>query len=136
MSTQNAQPENVAAFDPLRAYRAKVTANVHTSHLVFDGSTGPNILDVPSATLDGLRRAHGLTGAFSLVCDIEGAELLLLRNDAAALADCAMIIMETHPPVYPAMGGTLEEMNRRLADLGFAPFARMGDVIAARRPSL
>ena len=115
--------------------RFRLTANVHTSHLVFDGATGPDIVDVPSATLDSLRRSHGLTGPFSLVCDIEGAELLLLRNDAAAMADCAMVIMETHPPVYPAMGGTADEVTRRLADLGFVPFARMGDVIAARRPS-
>lgn len=114
--------------------RFRLTANVHTSHLVFDGSTGPDIVDVPSATLDSLRRDHGISGRFSLVCDIEGAELLLLRRDAAAMADCALIIMETHPPVYPAMGGSLDEVTQRLSDLGFETFARMGDVIAARRP--
>ena len=114
--------------------RFKLTANVHTSHLVFDGSTGPYILDVPSATLATLRRDHGIAGPFSLVCDIEGAELFLLRHDVAALADCALIIMETHPTAYPSMGGTMDEVTRRLTDLGFVTFARHGDVIATRRP--
>lgn len=113
--------------------RFKLTDNVHTSHLVFDGSTGKDIVDVPSATLQTLRAAHGISGRFSLVCDIEGAELLLLRNDAAAMADCVLIIMETHPAAYPAMGGTLDEVTSRLATLGFAIFDRQGDVIAARR---
>jgi FkbM family methyltransferase len=116
--------------------RFKLTANVHTSHLVFDGSTGPDIVDVASVTLQSLRATHGITGPFSLICDIEGAELFLLRNDAAALADCAMVIMETHPGAYPAMGGTLDEVTLRLSDLGLDIFDRRSDVIAARRPSL
>lgn len=133
-------PQTTAVVQAALAYgdakvRFKVTANVHTSHLVFDGSFGPDIVDVPSATLTSLRRDHGIAGRFSLVCDIEGAELLLLRNDAAALADCALIIMETHPKVYPDMGGTPQEVTGRLADLGFETIAVMQDVIVARRPS-
>ena len=114
--------------------RFRLTTNVHTSHLVFDGSTGPDIVDVPSATLASLRRDHAMTGRFSLVCDIEGAELLLLRHDAAAMADCALVIMETHPSAYPAMGGTLDELTSLLTALGFVTFDQRGDVIAARRP--
>ena len=131
-------PDKTAVVQAALAYgdarvRFKVTANVHTSHLIFDGSTGPDIVDVPSATLATLRADHGLSGRFSLVCDIEGAELLMLRHDAAAMADCALIIMETHPAAYPAMDGTLDELTSRLTALGFQTFDRQGDVIAARR---
>ena len=113
--------------------RFRVTQNLHTSHLVFDGSTGPDIVDVASVTLQSLRAAHGITGPFSLICDIEGAELFLLRNDQTALADCVLIIMETHPAAYAQMGGSLDEVTAHLAELGFATFDRHGDVIAARR---
>lgn len=132
-------PDTTAVVQAALAYgeakvRFKLSANVHTSHLIFDGSTGPDIVDVPSATLATLRRDHGIAGAFSLVCDIEGAELLVLRHDADALADCALIIMETHPAAYSAMDGTLDELTSRLTALGFVTFDRQGDVIAARRP--
>lgn len=131
-------PEKTAVVQAALAYgdtkvRFKLTDNVHTSHLIFDDSTGKDIVDVPSATLQSLRAAHGIIGQFSLVCDIEGAELLLLRNDAAAMTDCALIIMETHPAAYPVMGGTLDEVISRLTALGFVTFDRQGDVIVARR---
>ncbi len=113
--------------------RFKLTKNVHTSHLVFDDVPGEGIVDVPSVTLQSLRVAQQISGPFSLICDIEGAELLVLRNDAAALADCAMIIMETHPPAYATMGGSMDEVLSRLSDLGFHIFDRRAEVIAARR---
>ncbi len=113
--------------------RFKVSDNVHTSGLVFDGSTGPDIVDVPSVALQSLRDAYGITSPYTLVCDIEGAELLMLRHDAQALADCSLIIMETHPYVYPDMGGTLDEVLGHLARMGFAIFNKRANVIAVRR---
>lgn len=113
--------------------RFRVNDNVHISQLVFDGQTGPDIVDVPSANIASLRSDHGISGPFSLICDIEGAELLMLRNDAQALADCRMIIMETHPTQYAGMGGSLDEVLSRLRDMGFEVFNKRSDVIAARR---
>ena len=113
--------------------RFKISDNVHTSRLIFDGSTGPDIVDVASVTLESLRETYGITGPYTLVCDIEGAELLMLRNDEKALADCSLIIMETHPEAYQDMGGTLDEVHGHLARLGFVIFNKRTDVIAARR---
>jgi len=115
--------------------RFKLAENIHTSHLVFDGSTGPDIIDVPAVSMASLRAAHGIAGRFSLVCDIEGAELHLLRHDAAALAFCDTIVMELHPTVYPAMGGSLAEVMQRLEKLGFAVVEKRSNVIAACRQS-
>ena len=113
--------------------RFKITGNVHTSHLVFDGSTGPGIVDVPSANLQSLRETNAITGPYSLVCDIEGAELLMLRNDAQALSDCHLLIMETHPDAYAAMDGSLAEVFGHLDRLGFRVFNKRTDVVMARR---
>ncbi len=40
MSTQNAQPENVAAFDPLRAYRAYLPSLREIEDLVAGRAIG------------------------------------------------------------------------------------------------
>jgi FkbM family methyltransferase len=120
------------AYGGTRA-RFRVNWNVHVSQLVFDGSTGPDIVDVPSVTLAGLRQTHGIDGPYSLVCDIEGAELLVLRNEAEALKQCRMLILETHPSAYDRMGGSLDEVLSTLRAMGFTIFNKRSDVIAARR---
>lgn len=130
--------ENTTVVQAALAYgdgvvRFKLSDNVHTSHVVFDGSTGADIVDVPSVTLKSIRASHGITGPYCLVCDIEGAELILLRNEADALADCHMMILETHPADYGALGGSLEEVMQRIDALGFRVFNKRSDVVAARR---
>jgi FkbM family methyltransferase len=113
--------------------RFQVDEAIHTSHIVGDDATGPNVIDVAAVTIRSLRAAHGITGPYGIVCDIEGAELYLMRGDAADLADCAVIVMELHPTVYPAMGGSLDEMMTRLQACGLQTVERRADVIAARR---
>ena len=113
--------------------RFKISENVHTSHLVFDNSTGPDIVEVPSTTVQDMRDAYGISGPYCLVCDIEGAELLMLRNEDAPLRDCRVMIMETHPDVYPDSGGSLEEVENLLSKMGFVIFNKRSNVIAARR---
>jgi FkbM family methyltransferase len=113
--------------------RFRVDEAIHTSQIVGDDATGPNVIDVAAVTIRSLRADHGITGHYCIVCDIEGAELFLMRGDAADLADCAVIVMELHPTVYPEMGGSLEEMMTRLADCGLQVVERRADVIAASR---
>ncbi len=124
---------NAALAYGAQSVRFLVSESLHTSHLVFDDRVGANIIDVPAVTIETLRETYGIGAAFSLVCDIEGAELFLLRNDAAAMADCNMIVMETHPTVYPDIGGTMIEVERLLAAQGFVVVERRADVIAAGR---
>ena len=52
-------------------------------------------ISVPATRLSALVRAHDLTN-FCLVCDIEGVEWQILREDLPALAAARIIIMETH----------------------------------------
>lgn len=132
-SIQQTHVVNAALAYGAPSVRFALAENIHTSHLVFDDSTGPGIIDVAAVTIESLRATYGINGHFSLVCDIEGAELHLLRHDAPALAFCDMIMMELHPTVYPAIGGTEAEVMERLEKQGFAVVERRRDVIAARR---
>ncbi len=113
--------------------RFQVDEAIHTSHIVPGDATGPNVIDVAAVTIRSLRADHGITGRYCIVCDIEGAELFLMRGDAADLADCAAMVMELHPTAYPAMGGSVDELITRLADCGMQIVERRADVIAARR---
>jgi FkbM family methyltransferase len=113
--------------------RFQVDEAIHTSHIVADDATGPRVIDVKAATIRSLRADYGIAGRYCIVCDIEGAELYLMRGDAPDLADCAAIVMELHPTVYPGMGGSLDEMMARLAAIGMQIVERRADVIAARR---
>ncbi len=130
--------ESTSVLHAVLAYGAahvgfQLAENIHTSHLVLDGRTGPGIIDVPTVSIASLRQSHRMSGPFTIVCDIEGAELLLLRHDERALSDCHTIIMETHPADYEGMGGSLDEVMRRLAELGLSVIDRRENVIAAVR---
>jgi FkbM family methyltransferase len=131
-------PERTHVVNAALAYgqarvRFQVDEAIHSSHIVADDATGPNVIDVKAVTIRSLRADHGISGGYGIVCDIEGAELFLMRGDAADLGDCAVMIMELHPNVYPAMGGSLDEMMMRLEACGMQIVERRADVIAARR---
>ena len=61
---------------------------------IAEKSSGATI-SVPAMPLSVLVGRHGLD-EFSLVCDIEGVEWEILREDKAALARAATIIIEAH----------------------------------------
>lgn len=51
---------------------------------------------VPAVTLGGVAEQHGFA-RFGLVCDIEGAEMEILRHDEATLVErAAWVVMESH----------------------------------------
>lgn len=114
--------------------RFLVTDGIHTSHL----STGSNTaagreIEVSATSLARLVAEHGITGDFSLVCDIEGAEYDLLLHDTAVLARCAMIVMEIHPDTFIDRGTSVTAFRQMLATAGFTLIDHQAQVIVARR---
>jgi FkbM family methyltransferase len=107
-----------------------VSRNVHSSRLATDGTAGT--VTVPARSLSHLVEEAGIDGAFSLVCDIEGAEIQILQ-DEAALSRCSAIVMELHPTAYRALGTSPDTMEKGLIRLGFRIAERRDDVIAALR---
>ena len=70
---------------------------------------------------------------FILVCDIEGAEVGLLENDASVLSRAKLIIIETHNAVYNGNKITYIEIKKRFLDKGFELLDEHGAVYVLKK---
>jgi FkbM family methyltransferase len=102
------------------------------SHLM--GKTGHGEMTVPAITLGDIVRRFRLE-KFSLVADIEGAEIPLLLNDSSTLSACQMIQIEMHPTHYAGKHYSVEDVQALTQSLGFECFYRYRDCAAFRRVS-
>ena len=96
------------------------------------------IADVPTRvvkamSLSDLTKRYVANTEYSLVCDIEGAELEMLRRDGDALKKCKCLILETHPSVFSEMGSSIEEAEALISAAGLKIVAREQDVLVAIR---
>ncbi|MDP2063901.1 MAG: FkbM family methyltransferase [Phaeovulum sp.] len=104
-------------------------ANAHDGHLAVAGEAG---FRVPAITLAEVA-ATLPPGDFALVCDIEGAEVAMLRHEVATLARVNLIVLETHPAACLAPGDTPEAAYSLLEAAGFRLLERQCDVAAFGR---
>lgn len=88
-------------------------------------SPDDHTLQVPAMTLAELVAGEGFE-AFSLVCDIEGAEADLVTREGATLQKAAALIMEIHPAVLGSEGVT--RLSAELTALGFSREWSFGNV--------
>lgn len=88
---------------------------------------------VKAMSLSDLTKKYVCKSEYSLVCDIEGAELEMLRRDGGALKKCKCLILETHPSVFSEMGSSVEEVMDLIAAAGLKIVARDQDVLVALR---
>ena len=83
--------------------------DIAESTLVSAAGAGLRTVEVPTITLtDIVARLGG--GEYSLVSDIEGAEVSLFTDHRAALAGCRMMIVECHATEWGGRRYTLEEV--------------------------
>jgi FkbM family methyltransferase len=101
------------------------------SHLARAGDRGT--IRVPATTLRQVLAAD--IGDFDLVCDIEGAELDLVRNDADTLSHCGLAIVEVHPDVFADKGSSEQEFMDLLVRAGLEIVDREANVLVARNPA-
>ena len=88
-------------------------------------------VDVPSTSLRAVLDAHGFEHC-NLVCDIEGAEINLVGQEASVLRQHVdVLIMEVHERVVGQ--DVCDAMMRSLKSLGFELVERVCDTLAMRR---
>lgn len=108
--------------------RFAVGDSVHASHLAATDDKRERTIEVAAVTLAELAALVASDRAFALVCDIEGGELDLVRNEQAILRNAAIVIMELHQRSYP-FGATDEgEILRVMEEIGFRLEGRDSDV--------
>lgn len=73
---------------------------------------------IKTTTLKHVTHALGVARTFSLICDIEGAEIELVKNEADVLRGYVnTLILETHPHIVGESAA--KEMFVRLGSIGF-----------------
>ena len=72
-------------------------------------------------------------GPFALICDIEGAELQLFEKEDEVLSRLSVIILETHPSLYP--NGLVDEHKilEKIENLGLQEIERDKNVVCFAR---
>ena len=95
----------------------------------------PGTIRVPATSLANVLARAGF-GEYTLVCDIEGTELELVRNEAALLARCRLAIVELHPDVFADRGSSEDDFIGLLAGAGLDVVDRDANVIVARNRAL
>jgi FkbM family methyltransferase len=87
---------------------------------------------VPTTTLAALLREHGIAD-YTLVADIEGAEVPLFVNDEEGLRTCRSILIEMDGGEYQGKIYGADDVERLILDRGFIRIYRHGPVAAFRR---
>ena len=87
---------------------------------------------VPTTTLAALVREYGIAD-YTLVADIEGAEVPLFLNDGEGLQSCRSILIEMDGGTYQGKKYGADEVERLILERGFLRIYRHGPVAAFRR---
>lgn len=107
----------------------------HNSHVSKSAGAEAKTVTVGTVSVAGLAKTYIEGTAFNLVCDIEGAELALLRNEQSTLKHCQCLICEVHPDVFEAEGSSLDEVKSMIEQAGLEIVEQQENVIAAIRTS-
>jgi len=82
-----------------------------------DASANLRTVEVPAKTLSQLLAENDFAD-YQLICDIEGAEADLLRNDRDAFARCQAFICELHGPELTGTSTTIADLVELITALG------------------
>ena len=99
--------------------------NAHAGRVANSGEAG---FTVPTTTLT--EQVSKLSkNEYVLICDIEGAELDLFQNEQTALSRAYLLILETHPKIYPRKKLDYQEIKKNIEHLGFVEVDKSGTVV-------
>ena len=88
---------------------------------------------MPALRLGDLVGSRFGSDPYALIMDIEGAELDILANDAAALGTCQVMIVEVHPCFYERIGKRGDAFETLAATSGMRTIARYDSTIVYAR---
>jgi FkbM family methyltransferase len=98
-------------------------------------SDGPNVFDVPTASIDALLDKRGITTVDVLKMDIEGAEALALRGMEAGLraGRYRMMVIELHPAALTDFGSSVAVLVELISGFGYRAWRIDHSKLAMRR---
>lgn len=111
--------------------RFPVGGNIHANRL--GAAENGRVAEVEAFTLAALWHRLGSPSGFSLVSDVEGAELDIVRREPEVVAKAGLVVMELHPAAYPQGRQDEAALLTAMDGMGFELLERLGDVCAWRR---
>ena len=90
-------------------------------------------IPVPAVSLSDFLKARNLD-TYILVCDIEGAEIFIFKEDAAALQNCRQLIIELHETSYQGKTYEVKDLVQLIEALGFRCVEGYGGNYVFERP--
>lgn len=119
----------VAAID----YSGAATVSFSTGRTAHGGHVAQGgDITVKTTTLSTLA-ASMPAGPFALICDIEGAEVGMIENEADTLARVSLLVLETHPKVYAAGDADTRRLISLITASGLRQVAQAKNVLAFAR---
>ena len=101
--------------------------NPHVGRL--GGGADGRTITVPVTRLEDICADHGI-GEFTLICDIEGAEVDMIERSEIWKTRCRLIIMETHPDFYDNGVAAQSDLIARILQAGFVQLGARNNVYA------
>lgn len=90
------------------------------------------VVTVPAITLSDLLSKNNYR-EFAMVCDIEGAEIYFLKQDAQALQNCKQLIIELHRVEYGGRKYSVKELVELICSMNFTLKANVEDAYVFER---
>ena len=126
-NTNNLADVVIAAIDYSGAKKIKFSPgqNAHAGRVAANNERG---FTVPTTTLK--EQVSKLPEhEYILVCDIEGAELELCENEKTALSKAYLLILETHPKIYPRNALDYQKIQENIENAGLVEIEKCGAVV-------
>ena len=126
-NTNNLAEVVVAAIDYSGAKKITFSPgqNAHGGRVANDEERG---FTVPTTTLTE-QVSKLVENEYVLVCDIEGAELDLCQNEKSALSKAYLVILETHPKIYPGKKLDYNQIQTNIENAGLVEIEKLGAVV-------
>ncbi len=80
----------------------------------------PGAVEISGYTFGQILHQFNIEGAYTLVCDIEGMELEIIKNDKDALSRCKQLIIELHETSLDGHRYSCDNLKSMLLDQGFS----------------
>jgi len=106
-----------------RVNKSNIVGSINRGDVHFSGED----VTVDTITLNEICTTHNITN-YTLLSDIEGAEITFILNDTIALSKCSKMIIELHDTTYNGIHYTIDAIVDLLLKQGFSVIDQRGTV--------
>lgn len=111
------------AYGGMEEVKIQITGNNTQGRITYEDTNNASAVLVKTSSL-----LPYSAKPYTLICDIEGMEIEVLKNDATALNNCKYLFIELHKAWYLKAVYEVEELKTLIINMGFKLIGRDGNV--------